>query len=187
MKRFICILFLCWVSGAGLLAKRDILVIYDGKESVSNGYVGYCYLRDMLGHFDVDRINAVNANAYKHGMLKGIDFVFLMLDEMAPTFSHTMIHDLLGFQGDIIWGDRHVQEFLNQAHERYGFKVGETVKRKDWIVLYKNEDLPKEDPALNIVTVTDPANVFVYSTAKNKDGQTYPFQKRNEEREKVRH
>jgi uncharacterized protein YdaL len=176
MKRFIPLLLsIVFFLSSGLYANKNVLIIYDGKENVSNGYISRCYLQDMLGHFELDRIDSLNAAAYQRGMLKNKDFVFLLLDEASPSFPNFMLRDLAGFQGEIIWVDRHIEKFLNQRAASYGFSVGDTEKRTDWQVYYKNESLPKEDPALNPVTLDKDSDVSVLSWVKDKSGRQFPY------------
>ncbi|MGE5339922.1 MAG: DUF2334 domain-containing protein [Candidatus Omnitrophota bacterium] len=176
MKRLILSLLTLLIFN-GLYAKKNILIIYDGKENVSNGYISLCYMKDMLGHFDIQTMDSVNAVNYKRGILKKKDFVFVLMDEAAPTFNNMMIKDLLHFKGGIIWTNRHLQKFLDASHNKYGFSVGEVEKRNDWQVYYKNESLPKEDPALNLVTVEkkNSDEVSVLSWVKDKTGRQFPY------------
>ena len=180
MKRIILYVIGSIILTTGLFARKDLLVIYDGKENISNGYVSSCYLRDLLGHFTVDSLEKVNAANYRRGMLKKKDFVFILLDEMVPTFSNNMLKDLESFKGEIIWLNRHIKEFLDHSPGKYGFTVGDVDKRKDWTVYYKNESLPKEDPAVHLVTLGNSNNkenhdITVHAWIKDSKGARYPY------------
>ncbi len=172
MKKFFLLLILI-LSFKPLLVSKNILITYDGEREKSEAFKSAMFIYYLLDHFSIDSREVLNVRDYRKGLISKKDLVFVVFEEGFPEFDENFILDLGSFNGEIVWINMHIERFLEKIEsgiEFQGFKYG-----RNWRVIYKDEDFPKEEPGINLIRIKDENKVKVISNAVDEEGNTFPY------------
>src|ERR1051325_2959121 len=180
----LCILVACsaWAQKIPLphvsIAPPEVAIFYDGSTTVSaEGVLDARQVQNLLGHFNL-RGEIVPLAAYQPGQLSHYKAAFFVGTASGTRFPQSFLDDVRNDQRPFAWLGRHVEKLLDTAETRRQFGFAYQDYRDDLEfrqVSYKGITLPKEDPDLNLVVVSDNTAAQVVATAKNEDGETYPY------------
>lgn len=172
MRKIFLFLILILSLNAFLISK-NILIIYDGERGKSEAFKSAMFIYYLLEHFSIDSKEVLNVKDYKKGQTSRKDLIFVVFEEGFPDFEEDFILDLANFNGEIVWINMHIERFLERVKleiEFQDFKYG-----RNWRVLYKGEDFPKEDPGMNLIRIKDESGVKLISSAVDEEGKIFPY------------
>jgi uncharacterized protein YdaL len=156
----------------------SVAIYYDGPDQpVAEGYLDAHQIQSLLGHFGL-RGEMVPLEQYRPGQLARYQAAFFLGTVTGTRFPSGFLADVRASRSPFCWLGRHVGGLLKTAEARRYFGFSYVDYRDDLEfreVEYKGVTLPKEDPDLNIITVTDPAGVQVLSTAVNDEKVRHPY------------
>ena len=156
-------------------------ILYDGpagpKEYQSKGYIHALFIENLLGHFGL-KGDIVALKDYEPGQLAGHRAAFFVGVTTSAEIPPAFLADVKAFQEPFCWLGQHIETLVNtpDGPRRYGFKFQQYFRNMGVNrVVYKGVELPKTDPELNVVEVTDTRAVEVVATALTKDRAPYPY------------
>jgi uncharacterized protein YdaL len=168
-------------SAAGSAARVGIF--FDGPANTTGkAYLHALYLENLLGHFDL-RGEITPIAQYRPGQVAGYQAAFFIgaapTTELPPRF----LTEVRSYSRPFCWMGQHIGKLVNAPESRgkFGFRFQEYADNLGFNqVFYKDTLLPKEEPDLNVVNVTDPAAVEVVSTTVNPRKVWHPYALRHE-------
>lgn len=174
-----------WALAAALAAgsaqppdSASVAIYYDGPATpLAEGYLDAHQIQNLLGHFGLSG-EILPIASYGAGQLRRYRAAFLLGTASGTRIPPSLLADVGAFDRPFCWIGRHVSQLVStaEAKRRFGFTY---VDYRDDLefreVVYKGVTLPKEDPDLNIVTVTDPAAVQVAAEAVNDEKVRHPY------------
>jgi uncharacterized protein YdaL len=171
-------LFLCFSAAAQNTAQQTVAIIYDGPTDYqAKGYIHALFVENLLGHFGLTG-EIIPAGNYQPGMLQHYHAGFYIGVTPGATAPEALVADVRAYQQPFAWLGQHVESLVNtpEGRRQFGFTWQE-YNRYFGItgVMYKDTLLPKHEPDLSVVTVTDKRNVQVVATAVTKAGASYPY------------
>jgi hypothetical protein len=155
----------------------EIAIFYDGPtQPLAEGYLDALQIENLLGHFGL-RGRHIPIAAYQPGELAGYRAAFFIGTVSGTRFPQGFLGEVLASHQPFCWIGRHIGSLANSPRgRRLGFTY---IDYRDDLefrqVVYKNTRLPKGDPDLNIVSVTDPRSVQVLAVAVNDENDRHPY------------
>lgn len=160
----------------------DVLVLYDGPAApLSEGFLDANQIVNLLGHFGLKGV-IFPVGQYHVGQLTRYRAAFFAGTVKGTRFPPAFLDDVRRSEKPFCWIGRHIGQLLDtpESRSRLGFTY---IDYRDDLefreVQYKGVTLPKEDPELNIIRISDSAAVQVLATASNADGEKHPYALRN--------
>ncbi len=171
-------LFLCLSAAAQNTAQQTVAIIYDGPTDYqAKGYIHALFVENLLGHFGLTG-EIIPSGNYQPGLLQHYHAGFYIGVTPGATAPEALVADVRAYQQPFAWLGQHVESLVNtpEGRRQFGFTWQE-YNRYFGItgVMYKDTLLPKHEPDLSVVTVTDKRNVQVVATAVTKAGASYPY------------
>ena len=155
-----------------------VAIYYDGPATpLAEGYLDAHQIENLLGHFGL-KAEIQPLERYRSGGLGQYRAAFFIGSVTGTRFPAAFLADVRLFRRPFCWIGRHIGSLVNppEAQRRFGFTY---VDYRDDLefrqVRYKGVILPKEDPDLNIVTITEPGAVEVPATAINDEKVEHPY------------
>ena len=156
----------------------QVAIYYDGPQTLqSEGVLDARQVQNLLGHFNLTG-EIIPLDQYRPGQLVGYRAAFFVGTATGTRFPAAFLNDVRNSPRPFAWIGRHLELLLDspEATRRFGLSY---IDYRDDLefrqVLYKGVTLPKEDPDLNLVAISDAAAVKVVATARNQDGDSYPY------------
>jgi len=157
------------------LAGQTVEILYDGPLAQSEAFKTACYIENLLGHFRLQSCRISSIRAASDRFPGGTSHIFVVCEEGIPEFPQLFVDHLLQSKAEIIWLHMHSEFLLNAAPGRFGLQHLGYDERNDWKISYKGESFPKEDPLLNLITVSDHQKAAVISPIADDDGNHHPY------------
>ncbi len=183
MRRFVCALFLA-VAGAGMAAAQGpqepqtVLIVYDGATDYqAKGYIHALFIENLMGHFGLSG-EIVPQAEYQAGQLQRYRSGFYIGVATNSQPPQALIDDVRAYSQPFAWLGQHIERLVNtpEGRRQYGFSWAEYVRVLGINrVVYKDTSLPKIEPDLSIVNVTDSRSVQVVATAFTRQNASYPY------------
>jgi len=179
------ILALAPAAAAENAPPQPVLIIYDGRADVEvrtpayqlKGYIHALFIQNLLGHFGLTG-EVISFDKYQPGQLQRYRAGFFVGVATSADLPDALIADIRSYQGPFCWLGQHIEELVNtpQGKRQFGFTWVE-YERNAGVdrVVYKDTPLPKVEPDLSIVKVTDPKSVEVVATALTRQNVSYPY------------
>ena len=159
----------------------SVAIVYDGaagpKEYQSKGYIHALFVENLLGHFGL-KGDIIALKDYDPGQLAGHRAAFFVGVTTSAELPPAFLADVKAFGEPFCWLGQHIEQLVNtpEGPRRYGFTFQQYGKNMGVNrVVYKGAELPKVDPELVVVEVTDKRAVEVVATALTKDQTSYPY------------
>ena len=171
-------LILWFPANAQSTPQQTVLIVYDGPTDYqAKGAIHALFVENLLGHFGMTG-EIVPSGQYQPGMLQRYHAGFYIGVTAAATVPEALIADIRSYQQPFAWLGQHVESLVNtpEGRRQFGFAWQEYNRYLGITgVMYKDTLLPKHEPDLSIVSVTDKKNVQVAATAVTKDNASYPY------------
>jgi hypothetical protein len=155
-----------------------VAVYYDGPSTpLAEGFLDAYQIQNLLGHFGLTA-DIVAVDRYGPGQLDGYRAAFFAGTASGTQLPQAFLADIASYDRPFCWIGRHVGKLLEPrgAQRRFGFRYLDYRDDLEFRqVVYKGVTLPKEDPDLNLVEVTDPGAVQVVATAVNDERERRPY------------
>ncbi len=155
-----------------------VAIFYDGPaQPLAEGFLDAHQIQNLLGHFGLTG-EVLPIAEYQPGQLSRYRAAFFLGTAAGTRFPEGFLADVRATQKPFCWINRHIGNLLDtrEAQRSFGFRY---VDYRDDLefreVVYKGVTLPKEDPDLNIVAITNPEAVRVLATAVNDVKVRYPY------------
>ena len=159
-------------------AAPSVAIYYDGLPSpAGEGYVCAHHIQNLLGHFNL-RGEVIPVASYRAGQLFRYRAAFFLGTRLDTRLAPAFLADVRNSRHPFCWIWRHIGSLVNSTEGRKRFGFSYTESRDDLEfdqVVYKGVALTKEEPDLDIVSITDPSSVQVLATAVTSDGTRRPF------------
>ena len=184
--RLLFILALPWVT---LLAQTgsaefrpnptpSVAIIYDGPDRpLAEGFLDARQIQNLLGHFGLTG-DIIRLDNYKPDLLAGYRAAFFVGTTSGTRLPPALLDEVRRFQKPFCWIGRHIGMLLDtlEVQRQFGFHYLDYRDDLEFRqVQYKGVTLPKEDPDLNLVSVSDPAQVEVLATAHSTQSGSKPY------------
>jgi uncharacterized protein YdaL len=171
--------FIVWgaVAAAAPSDPMPVAIYYDGPgQAAAEGYLDAQQVRNLLGHFRLTS-EAIPVARYAAGQLAHYQAAFFVGTAAGTHLPASFLADVLASPRNFCWIGRHIGKLLAAPQSRrLGIRY---IDYRDDLefrqVIYKGVTLPKEDPDLNIVAITDPAAARVMATAVNDEKAVRPY------------
>jgi len=175
----LAVLFLPFLPAAAQSTpQQTVAIIYDGPTDYqAKGYIHALFVENLLGHFALTG-EIIPSGNYRPGMLQHYHAGFYIGVTPGATVPEALLADVRAYPQPFAWLGQHVESLVNTAEGRrqFGFTWQEYNRYLGVSgVMYKDTLLPKHEPDLSIVSVTDKRNVQVVATAVTKAGVSYPY------------
>jgi uncharacterized protein YdaL len=158
--------------------QQTVAIIYDGPTDYqAKGYIHALFVDQLLGHFGLTG-EIIPSGNYRPGMLARYHAGFYIGVTPGATLPAGLVDDVRKYGQPFAWLGQHVEGLVNtpEGRRQFGFAWQEYNRNLGVTgVRYKDELLPKHEPDLSIVSVTDRRNVQVVATAATRGGETYPY------------
>lgn len=155
-----------------------VAIIYDGPDGPrAEGFLDGRQIQNLLGHFGLTG-DIVHLDDYKRGLIAGYRAAFFVGSVSGTHVPTEFLQDVHNSEKPFCWLGRHIGKLLETAEARRKFGFSYVDYRDDLEfreVRYKGASLPKEDPELNIVSVSDPALVQIVATAQSMEAGAQPY------------
>ncbi|HYM10019.1 MAG TPA: DUF2334 domain-containing protein, partial [Bryobacterales bacterium] len=155
-----------------------VAILYDGaSRPLSEGYLDAHNIQNLLGHFGL-RAEIFPIASYRPGQLARYRAGFFAGTVTGTRFPAGFLADVRASQQPFCWIGRHIGSLVNtpEGRRQFGFTYVDYRDDLEFRELsYKGVTLPKEDPDLNIISITDPAAVQVLATATDDEKVTRPY------------
>ncbi|MGE5644590.1 MAG: DUF2334 domain-containing protein [Acidobacteriota bacterium] len=188
--RFVATALVFLFARAGFAAAQDpppqqVAIIYDGRAEVEanapacqiKGYIHALFIENLLGHFGL-RGDIIQIADYRPGRLERYRAAFFVGVAPGAALPAAFIKDVRAYKQPFCWLGQHVEALVNsrEGRRQFGFAWSQYVRNNGVNrIVYKNTPLPKVDPDINIVTVTDTRGVQVVATALTKQNVSLPY------------
>ncbi len=164
-------------------AANLVAIYYDGPaQAIAEGFLDAYQIQNLLGHFGLTG-EVMPIASYQSGQLSRYRASFFVGTATGTRFPEGFLDDVRSSPKPFCWLNRHIGSLLDTRANRLRFGFTYVDYRDDLEfrqVVYKGVSLPKEDPDLNIVAVTDPAAVSVLATAVNDQKEVHPYALRHD-------
>ena len=161
--------------GALALFGQNVLIIYDGAKTQSEAFKSARFIQNLLGHFHIAKKQLLPVNDYLPGEVEKWDVVFMIFEEGHPTFADAFLDDLINTRKELVWINMHLDRLLDRQPGKWGISQPDFEYRRDWKIYYRDEEFPKTDPGLNLVTIQDQQNVRIVSPIVDLSGRRFPY------------
>jgi len=173
------ILLLSWfAASAQTTPQQTVAIIYDGPTDYqAKGYIHALFVDNLLGHFGLAG-EIIPSGNYRPGMLQRYHAGFYIGVTPGATVPDSLLADVRAYSQPFAWLGQHVEALVNtpEGRRQFGFTWQEYNRYFGVTgVMYKDTFLPKHEPDLSVVSVTDKRNVQVVATALTKAGASYPY------------
>ncbi len=177
-RKWLGLLLLCLPAAAQNTPQQTVAIIYDGPTDYqAKGYIHALFVENLLGHFGFAG-DIIPSGQYQPGMLQHYHAGFYIGVTPNATLPPGLVDDVRAYQQPFAWLGQHVEALVNtpEGKRQYGFTWQEYNRYFGIVgVMYKDTLLPKHEPDLSVVTVTDKRNTQVVATAVTKAGASYPY------------
>src|ERR1700690_746766 len=174
----VSLLFCSVAAFAQTAPQQTVAIIYDGTTDYqAKGYIHALFIDNLLGHFGLTG-EIIPSGQYQPGMLQRYHAAFYIGVTPNVTVPDSLLADIRTYQQPFAWLGQHIESLVNtpEGKRQFGFAWQEYNRYFSVTgVMYKDTFLPKHEPDLSVVSVTDKRNVQVVSTAVTKGGATYPY------------
>jgi uncharacterized protein YdaL len=175
---FIVLLLFSVLASAQTSPQQTVAIIYDGPTDYqAKGYIHALFVENLLGHFGLAG-EIIPSGQYQPGSLQRYHAGFYIGVTPNATAPEALVADIRTYQQPFAWLGQHVESLVNtpEGRRQFGFAWQEYDRYLGITgVMYKDTLLPKHEPDLSIVSVTDKKNVQVVATAVTKAGASYPY------------
>ncbi len=170
---------LCAAQAEAVADADTAVILYDSLPDPHAGpYVHALFLENLLTHFDL-RADLIPLTEYRRGQLRGYRAGFLIGVHTRHEDSACCARRHSGDQANRLPGWVDISNSFSPPQKRaasYGFSFVEYRQDLDYRnVSYKQTLLPKPEPDLNIVSITDPKVAEVVATAVNQKKVSSPY------------
>jgi len=170
-------LVLAWMP-AVTVAQQPVAIYYDGPAApAAEGYLDAHQIQNLLGHFGLNG-ETLPIASYRAGQLASYRAAFFLGTASGTRIPAAFLRDIESADKPFCWIGRHAGQLTATERARRRFGLSYVDYRDDLEfreVIYRGVTLPKEDPDLNIVRVTDPASVEVVAEAVNDEKVRHPY------------
>ncbi len=175
MRQRVFLLLVAFFMLSGIARAKEAVILYDGAKDRSEGYTSARFIYNLLGHFQLDRVQLVSLGEFRRATLKKKDLLFLAFEDIYSPLPPSFFPELAAFGGRVIWLNRRIQQMTDRSGKNLGFVFDRVEPRDDWKIWYGGEDFPKEDRPLNVMRIVDPARVKVMAEAVDATGRRVPY------------
>jgi uncharacterized protein YdaL len=176
--KWLGLLLLCLPAAAQNTPQQTVAIIYDGPTDYqAKGYIHALFVENLLGHFGLAG-DIIPSGQYQPGTLQHYHAGFYIGVTPNATLPPGLVDDVRAYQQPFAWLGQHVEALVStpEGKRQYGFTWQEYNRYLGIVgVMYKDTLLPKHEPDLTVVTVTDKRNTQVVATAVTKAGASYPY------------
>ncbi len=154
------------VRDSGLTA----LIVYDEPDGEQSERMTARYIANLLGHFGIEP-DIVGAREYKAGQSGRFHAVFVVGSALKGPLPGELVRDVAASGRPVCWLNRNIEQLLAEPGmaERLGFRFKAHAELEGSVsVTFKGRSLPKEEGAINLVSVTDPSKAKVLAVARNR-------------------
>ncbi len=148
---------------ATIKARTRVLIVHDSDTPSDPRQIA-----TLCGHFET-HVELVEAPAYVEGSYKNFDAVFYMGVEPRPAVSPAFLRDAARIEDTFVWLGHNIEKLLSTT-PRFGIIHVDT--RRDAAfkrVRYKQVELVRGEPVINVVQIADPAKARVVAEAISQD------------------
>ncbi len=157
---------------------QDVLIVYDGSTNYeSKSYIHALFVQNLLGHFSLQG-EIVPLGQYEPGQLARYRAGFFVGTDAKSKLPKAFLDDVHATAQPFCWLGMHIGDLTNsrEGNKQYGFQFVEYVKFLGINrVFYKDTLLPKTEPDLNVIKVTDQKGVETVATAATRDKVWHPY------------
>jgi uncharacterized protein YdaL len=166
------------VAAQNLAEPQTVLIVYDGATDYqAKGHIHALFIENLMGHFGLTG-EIIPQAEYQAGQLQRFRAGFYIGVATNSPPPDALVKDVRSSTQPFAWLGQHIEKLVNtpEGRRQYGFVWNEYVRYMGINnVVYKDTRLPKIEPDLSVVNVTDARSVQVVATALNRQNVSYPY------------
>jgi uncharacterized protein YdaL len=167
-------------AGASSELPVDVLILHDSiPGSLPPGELDGNNILDLLGHFGL-KGTLKRIEEFRADDLNRCRFIIMLaVDQRKALFPQSLISGMRNTNHPVFWIGNHLSDLTSdpQFASKIGFWPGGGASTPQDFkeVIYKGMSLPKSDPHISLVQISDATKAQVLATARNPRGITLPY------------
>ncbi|MBS3819475.1 DUF2334 domain-containing protein [bacterium] len=151
--------------------EKSCLVLYDPQSDRSDAV----QIGELLRHFKT-HVTLLSLESYSKGVMNRYDNVFYVGTDGGSEIPPELAEDLLSLETRFCWMGFNIDSLLSDkpVSQKLGLQYVQSTKNPDSQIVYKDVVLPKEDPWVNVVKITNKSRCRVLAWAQ-KDQSKVPY------------